>query len=81
MPAEDLISDLNSEADFHSLSSNKSKRQQRNNKKLDLKLKNSSKQFVSNNDDDDDDDIKTPDIDTDRFQVNIIALLYLIYYL
>ena len=71
MPAEDLISDLNSETDFHSLSSDKSKR---NNKKLDLKLKNnnrSSKQaFVSN---DEDYDVKTPDIDIDyRFQVIII---------
>ncbi len=72
-PAEDLVSDLNSEADFHSISSSSKARPQSsvsrtsNNKmQLDLKLNNKNNTQRS-----DDYDIKTPDIDVDfRFQVN-----------
>ena len=76
-PAEDLVSDLNSEADFNSLSSNTNIRATRpqsslsrtsNNKmQIDLKVNNNTNNQTTN----DDYDIKTPDIDVDYiFQVN-----------
>ena len=76
-PAEDLISDLNSDADFNSKSAptNKTSTNKRTRMQIDLNKSNNHRQQESI----DEYDIKTPDLDNEfRFQVTHYSYLLLL---